>query len=110
MDKKIAEELLNAIVGTKNFIVEQAPDVAQQLLAYHLVTNSIGAVLVLLFTVVFAHLVRWYYKAESAEGVLVMAIAFTVSVCFLIECLTSLAKVILAPKIFLIEYLGGLLK
>ncbi len=113
MDEKIKEELLKYLQSSKDFILEQSPDVIQQALRYHYFSSlidTIGFFILLLVCLVISFYnykypeLTEYGRWESSTSALVffpgiMAFVFFMSTCSNIE---KFIKITIAPKYFLI--------
>ncbi len=114
--KDLAKELLTMLKSTKEFVIEQAPDVVQQLIAYSTVESSICLFVSLVIVVVGASLIRSGLKSLKKDKyddfAMICVVAGSISGVVGLTAITinsmALAKVLVAPKIFLIEYLSRL--
>lgn len=142
-DKVVAEILTKAMEATRvagNFVVEQAPDVIQQLLTIHLAYALLGVVCGVLFLAgffwlaVFAPFDKLYvaqeeYMANDNEryggvkrqkkdrletrcygGVIAGIISGGIGAGILIENVPVALKIYFAPKVYLLEYAASLVK
>lgn len=122
ISKELAKELLGTLTSTKDFILDQAPDVVRQLLLWELWSSIFfGSIflLVLIFSAILIYKMHYvanetgvsYSKQESAFTFMLVGgaslLTGVVGACFQSY---DIIKVLVAPKIFLIEYLTNLLK
>ena len=120
ISKELAEELLTTLQSTKEFVLEQAPDVVQQVLAWAVWSSGLGIVaglgLIAGSLYLFKLAKRWYNEDKGSfkdsEVIpfvfgLVCAVWGVTAACLNVATLT---KALVAPKLYLIEYLGGLVK
>ncbi len=122
MDPTQAEKLLklltDSIAQGKDFVLEQAPDVVQQLLLYKRIEYTFYAVLLILIMGVVTYIcVKGFNVCISKSDTDVLA--FLLAVCGFIYLITTpifcalvtrLIMVYFAPKVFLLEYLASLVK
>ena len=123
-DQQLAEILkkgLEAAEKTGNFVVEQAPDLIQQLIVW----KTCEYIFSILISIAFLFSVyKWYKSARKRYGVLdnfidktefelfsiysiVVILIFGIA---LFNSFFNLLQVLLAPKIWLIEYATNLIK
>jgi len=119
-------DLINKTTSTvdksTNFLVDQAPDVIQQLLTWKLCSVGVSALmlLVVLFLVVLWNVRsiikfnkdpyrHWAYRndAEMIIFFIIPMISFVLSLC-MFDYILEFLKIWLAPKIYLIEYAANL--
>lgn len=123
-DEQLAEILkrsLEATEKTGSFIVEQAPDVIQQLIAWKTVQYSFSVLLgVLLGFIVFKIIknigIKMKETGDDLESLLIDNLFILLGLIFLSVCslvllsdVYYLIQIVFAPKIFLIEYAANLL-
>lgn len=124
ISKEIAQELFGMLKSTKEFVLEQAPDVAQQIVAYEIAYRTFSAIMwigmLITLIVLTTKWRRWaatddcpsYEKGghQVASGILA---GLGVTTCLILMSLAGvvpLLKATFAPKVFLLEYLAGLIK
>jgi len=119
-------EFIELLQQSKDFVIEQLPDYVSQLLTYEIVLNSIY---VFLSMAIPLFLVRFLMKSKSkewfqytdrhgdkeltvegAEAMLFSTIFIIVSLLTFILHLPELLKLILAPKVWLLEYFTDLIR
>ena len=123
-DQQLAEILkkgLEAAEKTGNFVVEQAPDLIQQLIVW----KTCEYIFLIIISIAFMFsLYKWHksamkrhdnydYFCEKIEFFIYCIYAIVVIVIFGIALFTSffnLIQILLAPKIWLIEYAANLIK
>lgn len=113
---KILSKGLEMATKSGNFIIDQAPDLIQQLIFYKTVENAIQ---LLIYIIVMYFLGKMIYKDHIKEDEYIdrdpiiqifggaVFIFFSISAWFSIS---DLIKLIFAPKIYLIEYISHLIK
>ena len=113
------EGVLSTMSETKGFVLEQAPEVIQQLLLYKTIGCAAGVVLTLLPIVASYFWIKKafleYEKNLSDQNVyIIMAgiifgcLLTPLSVLCLCVCSMNLIKITIAPKIYILEYVAGL--
>ncbi len=123
MKSNEAERLLKIIADNleqgKEFVVEQAPDVLQQLILWQKVESLLAlcfcACLFLIGTLVFYKNIKIINKAKTiddvASSVIIVTLSGVVSIfsfVFIPVTIQAYLVVWIAPKVFIIEYLAGL--
>jgi hypothetical protein len=111
--ENVALELIKIIKSTQNFVVEQMPDVAQQLLiqgAYDAkVLIIVGRVLLGLAFLFFIYSLVATYKFNDdfyIGGILILALVSIPAVPCLLVGASDLHKIKHAPKVYLLESLS----
>ena len=106
--------LLDAIITTKDFVIEQAPDVIQQLLAWQFTISLIGFVVLILTLVAIWTIGLFIRKKTEGNFDKTMTVLFTALASVIPLVLFPLAldwlKILIAPKVFLIEYIANMIK
>lgn len=121
-DKVLSEALKKAIETaekTGQFVVDQAPDLIRQFLIWKTVEYSILLLLGLVFFYVAYRIIKWTNKQiaddhydgwEDYPGSIASVLFLFIFGVFIISAsLFPLVKILVAPKIFLIEYAAKLL-
>lgn len=118
MNEAVAKELLNWLQGTRTFVLEQAPDLAKEIVAWGRVESALGILLGLIILGGASILGYWgrkiWLKDNWADclvlfwifGVILGTVGVAVTLCNF----SNFAEATFAPKIYLLEYLGHLLK
>lgn len=108
---------MEAATATGNFVVEQAPDLVQQLLSYSLFESLVYLAVYTTLTVCAVlsarHSWRDFQKCTMRDPFTVFVASVVVglmSIAPAIVEILQIAKIVLAPKIFLIEYTAQLIK
>lgn len=110
---QILQELLGLLKDTKNFTMREAPDVAKQIIRY-----EIAKTVFLMISIAAAYLPgSWILNAvqfiADKDGRLfasILAIVLLIGITAGLVALTmELLKLLLAPKVFLLEYVHKLL-
>lgn len=118
-DEAVSQVLAKALEApqvTGDFVVEQAPDVVQQLLLWELASSCIWAAAILLAITLVWLGRRWLVSLDDYddEGRITTAFIAAVITSFLsVPLLFNIAaalKVLVAPNIFLLEYAASLIK
>jgi hypothetical protein len=112
MSQEQIQQLLDWLQKGGTWVADQAPDLARQLLRWKLAENVVVMIACLIVFYGIYRFVKWQWEAiEEGEPLVMLPIGLGVmnSSLFLIGLIDAL-KILLAPKIFLIEYLTGLLK
>lgn len=120
INQEIAKKLLTWLQNGEDFVLTQAPDVAQQLITYHWYKSVIALFIALFLLGWFTFFVYRVFKANEIErydkefyimihvfgavfsGIPGLIISF--------ESISSLLMLTFAPKIWLLEYVTNLLK
>ena len=117
MNEKLQEalaELINLTIQGKDFVLEQAPDVITQLLAWELTINLIGfcfGVLLLVWIPISWRMSRnGKYRVDDVPvlGIISSVLGGVLGIAFVSETLVWI-KILIAPKIFLLEYAAELI-
>ena len=102
--------------GTKEFVLDQAPEAIKQLITWKVWECSIAVVFFLLLTLSF-FLLRWYILMKLDDHdqgpyvcswIAVVGLSF-LPVCGAVSYFHELLEIYLAPKVWLLEYASGLL-
>lgn len=112
---------INAVKTTGNFVVEQAPDLIRQLLLYNTVMLSAWVLLGIVVLIATGLIVRKAWKFEKtlsypdqgagiAVGVVTFLVGGVVGCSLVFGHISELIKIVLAPKIWLLEYAASLVK
>lgn len=112
MNEEIKKEILNLIRDTKDFAVEQAPEIIQRFIEYETIISIIWALLGLIFLVIFINRFIHYAKKdvgyrEQEEYYIacaVIVIGGSLSSWIFLHNTLDLIQLIIAPKFYLIEY------
>ena len=119
MEQKLIEayeSLLTNLTTIQDFVIEETPIVLQQVLAWEFAVNLIwfiiGLVLLITVIVVIVTLMKQAIKENNDEAPLIILIlGIFVGIFPLIIVISTIdwLKILIAPKIFLIEYLSNLI-
>lgn len=119
---QILTKIIESVTSVQNFVLEQAPDVIQQLLAWNfyfgLIWGILGALTSLtLICVFFKKFLPWADSLDRYDkdfvmflGSVIFGIFLTISALVGICNLTEALKIYIAPKLWLIEYAAQLIK
>lgn len=121
---QLIEEITRIIRNTEDFVIEQAPDIIEQILNYQLFVNifiaSIPIIVLLVFKLISIRLPKSENRGFSFLGtkkidpmydeIFIPYIVFQI-VSAVIGCIgiVHVYKIIFAPKLFLLEYLTKLM-
>jgi len=116
MKEEILKKLLEYLQNTELFLSGQIPDVFRQIMQIELF--KIWALFIFSIICLIAFGISLYFflkewEEKEYENLLVLIGLFVGGICGIICLTVSLYKLYLfyyAPKVFLIEYIGGLLK
>lgn len=114
MNKELAQKVLEMLTAAEGFVLEQAPDVVQQLLVWQFWSSVVGFVICLVVFFVCAWAVWRLFKSADNYGpdpvIIIPSVAVIIST--LIGCISffNALQIHLAPKVFLLEYLRGIVK
>jgi len=110
MSKELSEKLIEYLEsfakGTGDFASQQIPDVIQQYLAWQLYGSIFVAIVNLIIVIIFSVLIKLNYKKMIEEDdplLFFMAIPIVVCFGFAIENTYNTVKVLVAPKVVLLE-------
>lgn len=113
---KALEGLLDTFQAGKDFVLEQAPEVIQQLLAWHFAFSLISAIMcfIVVLVVLYFTFVKnaWMmdYNDSVGAGVVPMGVLFFIFVpCTIVNAFEAL-KIYIAPKVWLLEYAADLVR
>jgi hypothetical protein len=116
LETLLLETLTEMKEGAKaagGFVVEQAPDLIQQLLAYEFWSAALFAIVLLGTAILMGFLARWIIRRlEDGAEVLAIFPAIVGVVCMVgaFSLGAKALKIRLAPKVFIVEYAAKLLK
>ena len=117
-DKAIAAVLNRALEGANaagDFLKEKLPDVLQQLLLWNIWKHSLVVALYLTVMVLSVLLIRKAWKENWDEAVAAFVTFVGIFACvifslIMISSLFELVQLLVAPKVWLLEYAANLLK
>lgn len=109
-------KVLNAAQATGDFVLEQAPQVIKQLLVYNAVEK--GVVIAALIAVICGCLygvkkcIGWLKDTDGASlvGVVILSIAALGCSWGVVSNALDLIKILVAPKVWLLEYAASLVR
>ncbi len=102
--KKALEQGLKLAEKTGEFVIEQAPELLQQFYNWHLVENIIVFSVGLLMLIASIWSIRYGLKEYESEYQILGAFGILISLVCLIIGAMSTIKILVAPKIYLIEH------
>lgn len=111
---------LSTFLGeTKNFVLEQAPDIARQILAFNAARNIFIIVLtIVIIYISYKSAFKWAdqtldsgdWKPMKLISTMVGSSASLLCLIFSIQAISDLLKIYFAPKLYLIEYVVRIIK
>lgn len=112
-------ELLQSVNDIKDFTIEQAPDVVQQLLTYSLVSSLLYVVVnSIIIVLAYMSATKWSDQAPDLYGDWSMSkvlsyslgsVAGAIALAGMFVNVVKICKITLAPKLFVLEYASKLL-
>lgn len=110
-------ESMTAILSdAKGFVLDQAPEVVRQVIAYDIATSLLWVLFFVVLTAIGVWAVvkgRGHKNQDSVEATLAIvlgAITIVAGSVGIFACIERLLKVTLAPKVFLLEYFARLVQ
>jgi len=110
MNKQLEQglvDVLNTFAQAKDFTMEQAPDVVQQMLAYKLFTGAAQVVIGTLIIVLSLWATKYFWKDSGGEVLLPASIMTVVGLCIL--CSSDFWMAYFAPKVYILQYVANLI-
>lgn len=105
--------ILESIKETKDFALEHAPDVIQQVLAYKLITASfwilISAVIVSIFAITAFKTCKGEHPHDKIFCWFIFTLCSIIPLIALVSNILIALKITLAPKVYILEYTARLL-
>lgn len=115
--EKALAELLDKSMQAGDFLVEQAPMVVQELLAYKAFEHAVYALVLFLacclFVFIILNRIKEFRRSGDDDDVGIAAFLSLPAVmlfCFFLSDLLSFIKIMVAPKVYLLEYAAALVK
>lgn len=110
----ILSMLQDSIKQGASLASEQLPDIAQQVVTYHLYSSVVFMVVPMLFCILFFFMCGWAVYADEetlAQGFSALSVlSFIAFVILIVFNLPILLQCLLAPKVFLLEYVANLIQ
>jgi hypothetical protein len=118
----IVDQLQVAIQTTVDFTAEQLPILLQEILRWGLAKNIILLVISSTLLLLSIHLIKIFsriyregkkknsYSDDGAITLIFSSILAVVSTLFIVGNILTIAKILLAPRLYLLEYASSLLK
>jgi hypothetical protein len=116
LTEQLINDLLTSLRSTKEFVLAQAPDVVKQILTWnlwvHLIWIIFGFAVGLFGVIFFGHLRK--SKREGCDerfmcGIAQLAFCIAFAVIFMSN-IFEVVQILVAPKLYLIEYFSNLLR
>lgn len=118
--EQVLAQILNKALEVGDFMTEQAPLVVQELLAYESVAHCVFAILCACFLFAFLLAIKWCFKEIKSDKhynesgyVMLMLLSIAASVLLFFSVVNNaldVFKIIVAPRIYLLEYAAELVK
>ena len=117
MNEELQVTLNDALVGiitdvtaTKDFIVSEAPEVIEQLLTWNMcISLAFFVVWLLVISVFVFYLVRGIRNHWDGDGIMALMFGSVLSLLGVVGS-TSWLQILIAPKLYLLEYAASLVK
>ena len=113
-------EILNKALEVGDFMTEQAPLVVQELLLYKTITHFLGFLFLVSLMFLSVRLFRWSTSKSDNSSYgngdryaflqISSAVVFIIAAFGAIHDIASFIKVIIAPRLYLLEYAAELVK
>ena len=103
-----ADKIVAALESGVDFASEQAPLLIQEVLTYYLVTNSIWTIFFILVTIYLIKPIR-HFNAKGDDAIFAFSLMFIFSLLFSLYCAFNVIKILVAPRLFLIQKLAEIL-
>ncbi len=107
-----AQKGINGVEQTIDWVATQAPDLLEQLVMYNLITSLVWIVLgiaAFIFSIIFFKKRIFVKTYDEGPQVLIPIIAMIVAIPAIYFNITTFIKCLVAPKLFIFEYLSSLL-
>lgn len=116
MDKELAEELLKSFRGAKEFALEQAPEVAKEMVRWAIGEGIVWCLALSVLAVLSTRWIRAFIRAskEDEDGTfdfLFLMAGLILGLMVLVvtpQAITQILQAWLAPRVYLIEKLSGI--
>lgn len=125
MDKEVISGLISMLQASKDFVLEHAPDVLREIIYIAALDNGMRAAGSIIATIFFAMITMRIYRNfpkpnwssedldphefMSTLWLGVSSVLSFLSACGIYKPLYMTLKILIAPKLFLLEYLANLL-
>jgi len=100
----ILEKALNLAEQTGDFVLDQAPDLLKQFFMWHTWESILGIILFLIISLVVHLTIRWFAKEEDDNFYYIFEFFQIIPIIFLCVNIYQLVFILVAPKLYLIEY------
>lgn len=119
---KSMEKAINLAEKTGEFVIDQAPDILKEFYLWNIFSNIFWIVILILFIIIFRYLPylwlskeksdyndtkyfnRWGYIDDVLPGFIAFGVVTLLSTLFIIINLYNLLFILIAPKLYLIDY------
>ena len=112
---------LNALTTASDFVIEQAPLILQELLLLETITRSIwvGFGLILFILSLWRSIYMWshwhWFESKTREderitSFIILFFSYIVGIVMFFVNIIPLIKILIAPRVYLIEYINDLIK
>lgn len=120
MNEQILIDIINNATQFKHFVLDQLPDVLQQLLRWKLVESVVHNVVAMAIAIAWFKFTKFFLNRHSEMGLydggrvgieISIGIVSTVSLITLVVFINiTWLKILVSPKVYLIEYAASLVK
>jgi uncharacterized membrane protein YidH (DUF202 family) len=119
--EEILTEIIQSAQTAKDFVIDQAPDVIQQLLAWHFWFHAAFVLILSVIMILAFFTARWFNlkriaakeRCKSADNyelcIGFSIVAVIVSFVFVVYNAIMMLKIYIAPKLYLLEYAASLI-
>lgn len=105
-----AQKGINGIEQTVDWIGQQAPELLNQLVMYNMIESGLYTLLSISGAIVVVKYVKKVFELDEFMGILFLVIGGVVSLFGFFFNVSTFIKCLVAPKLFIFEYLSSLLK
>ena len=100
----ILEKAINVAEQTGEFAIEQAPLLLQEFYQWHIASAIFGIITSLVITLLIHLIIRYFVRLEDDESIYTFEIFQSIPLIILITNIYDLIFVLVAPKLYLIDY------
>lgn len=109
------QDLYANLTQGKEFVLAQAPDICQQIIAWQIAKGAVVAIAFLTVIIGSVFLIRWAYRTQKRDELDVLFTGVACTMCtvftftiFICEGASAL-KALIAPKLFILEYITAMI-
>lgn len=108
MKEELYKKLLELINSGQNFLNDQLPDVAQQLITYSRIESIAWIISMFTLAIVFIKLIRFFHKSEGLKfETIIFSVLLLMSLILMMTFSVDLIQSYATPKAYLIKSLQG---